>query len=221
MTTMLDENTKKQVIDVMAGLDQPVNLIFFSSKVNNCEYCSDTKNLLEEIAGLSEKISIQAFDLESEAPLARKYRIDKAPGFTIVGQLGNDEADYGIRYFGIPAGHEFTSLINDIILVSRRDSGLASPTREALAKLDKPVQLKVFVTPSCPYCPRAVVLAHQMALESPMIEAEMVEAMEFEELANKFNVSGVPHTIINDGKAEVVGAVPEEHLLQKILQAAA
>ena len=75
------------------------------------------------------------------------------------------------------------------------------------------------MTPSCPYCPRAVILAHQLAMESPFIQAEMVEAMEFAELSDRFNVSGVPHTIINSGKDEVVGAVPESHLIKEILQA--
>lgn len=62
-------------------------------------------------------------------------------------------------------------------------------------------------------------LAHQMALESPMVEAEMVEAMEFPELSNRFHVSGVPQTTINAGAGTVVGAVPEENLLREIQRA--
>ena len=64
-------------------------------------------------------------------------------------------------------------------------------------------------------------LAHQMALESPMIEAEMVEAMEFPELSNHFHVSGVPQTTINAGAGTVVGAVPEDQLLKEIQRAVA
>jgi hypothetical protein len=63
------------------------------------------------------------------------------------------------------------------------------------------------------------VLAHQMALESPMVEAEMVEAMEFPELSNRFRVSGVPQTTINAGAGTVVGAMPEEQLLKEIKRA--
>jgi len=77
----------------------------------------------------------------------------------------------------------------------------------------------VFVTPTCPYCPRAVVLAHQMAMESPHITAEMVEAMEFNELSNRFSVGGVPQTTINEGAGTVIGAVPEEQLLSEINRA--
>ncbi|MBP1700992.1 MAG: glutaredoxin-like protein [Chloroflexi bacterium] len=62
-------------------------------------------------------------------------------------------------------------------------------------------------------------LAHQMALESPMVEAEMVEAMEFPELSERFHVSGVPQTTINAGAGTVVGAVPEDHLIHEIQRA--
>jgi glutaredoxin-like protein len=218
---MLDEDTRKQVSEVLTTMVNPVEIIFFGSQSKSCEYCNDTLELLKEVASLSEKLSLQSYDLENDAILAKKYNVDKTPGFVLLSNFGEDLDDFGIRYAGIPAGHEFTSLINDILIVSKRDSGLAVETREALGKLDKKVLLQVFVTPSCPYCPRAVVLAHQMALESPWIEAEMIEAMEFSQLADQHKVSGVPHTIINQGKGEVVGAVPESHLLQKILETVA
>jgi alkyl hydroperoxide reductase subunit AhpF len=101
-------------------------------------------------------------------------------------------------------------------MVSSGDSGLHADTREFLATLKTSVKLQVFVTPTCSYCPPAVVLAHQMALESPFVEAEMIESMEFPELSTQFGVSGVPHTAINNGEAELIGAVPEQYLLEKI-----
>jgi glutaredoxin len=88
-----------------------------------------------------------------------------------------------------------------------------------LKDLDKPVNMYVFVTPTCPYCPQAVILAHQMALESPMVESEMIEATEFPELSMRFNVSGVPQTTINEGSGTVVGAVPAGNLMAEILRA--
>jgi glutaredoxin-like protein len=218
MAPLLDDEVKQQVKDVFAELTEPVEIILFTSEKENCEYCQDTTELLTEITQLSDKLSIQKFDLQAESQIAAQYKIDKAPGFVLLGREGDDLHDYGIRYYGIPAGHEFTSLINDILIISKRDSGLAKETREELSKLTQPVKLQVFVTPTCPYCPRAVVLAHQIAFESDQVEAEMVEAMEFNDLANQFNVSGVPHTVINAGRGEVVGAVPEAHLLQKIQQ---
>ena len=120
---------------------------------------------------------------------------------------------------GIPAGHEFTSLIVSLVNVSKQESGLSDQVKAKLAELDQPVNLKVFVTPTCPYCPNAVILAHQMAIESTMVTSEMVEAMEFAELSEQFNVSGVPHTVINMGAGELIGAAPELLLMAEIEKA--
>jgi glutaredoxin len=94
-------------------------------------------------------------------------------------------------------------------------------TRSFLADLKKPIHLQVFVTPTCPYCPQAVILAHRMALESENVYADMVEATEFPELAERFQVSGVPQTTINMGAGSVVGAYPEPQLVDEIRAALA
>lgn len=213
---LLDEKIKKQVKELFADLDQPVKILFFGSSKTNCEYCEETKSLISELVELDERFSLDVYDLENDIEIANKYNITKAPTTIIAAVKGNDIVNYGVQYAGIPAGHEFTSLVNSMLMVSKQDSGLSPQVREQLAKLDSPVNLKVFVTPTCPYCPRAVILAHQMAIESEFVVGEMVEAMEFPELSNQFAVSGVPHTVINDGNGEVVGAVPENHLLDEI-----
>lgn len=215
MTQLLNDDITQQIREVFEGLKYPVHLMFFGSKAN-CDYCDDTRQLVEEVADISELLSVEVYDMEADADLAAKYNVDKAPGLVIAAKEGEQITDFGVRLAGIPSGHEFSSLIQDIVLVSNRDSGLNPQTREFLKNLDKPVILQVFVTPTCPYCPRAVVLAHQMAMESPLIQAEMVEATEFPELSMRHNVSGVPQTTINDGKAHVVGAVPEGNLLAEI-----
>jgi glutaredoxin-like protein len=214
-TKLLDNEISKQVQDAFTQLKEPVQVLFFGKK-EDCQYCPDTLQLLAEVTALSDKLSLEIHDMDDDSAIAKQYRVDKAPGVVIAGKDGGQILDYGIRFAGIPAGHEFSSLINDLILVSSRESGLSSQTRSYLQQLDKPVLLQVFVTPTCPYCPQAVTLAHQMALESPMIESEMVEAMEFPQLSNQFGVSGVPQTTINSGAGTVVGAVPEEHLLVEI-----
>lgn len=217
-TKLLDENVTNQVRDIFAQLQEPVEVLFFGRETD-CNYCDDTRQLVEEVVGLSDKLSLQVYDVDTDAAVAAQYKVDKAPGLVIVGRDGDQILDYGVRFAGIPSGHEFSSLIHDFVLVSSRDSGLDEPTRKYLQGLSEPVLLQVFVTPTCPYCPRAVVLAHQMALESPMVEAEMIEAMEFPELSQRHGVGGVPQTTINDGAVHVVGAVPETHLLDEIRKA--
>jgi glutaredoxin-like protein len=212
---LLNDDILQQVRDVFDQLQNPVEILFFGSK-EDCQHCDDTLQLVTEVTGISDKLRLSIYDADEDAEIARQYKVDKFPGLVIVGRDGDQILDYGIRYAGIPSGHEFSSLIHDLVLISGRDSGLGQETRKFLKSLDKPVHLQVFVTPTCPYCPRAVVLAHQMALESPMVEAEMVEAMEFPDLSNRFGVSGVPQTTINYGAGTVVGAVPEDHLLAEI-----
>ena len=217
MAGMLDETVVKQVKEVFDGLKHPVTILFFGSPdKTKAPYSDETQQLLGEVAGISDLLSLQVYDLEQDAELAKQYKVDGAPGFVLAGMDGDQIVDYGVRYKGIPAGHEFSSLVNDLLLVSRRDSNLSDETRKFLQTLDKPVHLQVFVTPTCPYCPRAVVLAHQFAMESPMVEAEAVEAMEFPELADRFAVSGVPQTTINMGAGTLVGAAPERNLLEEI-----
>ncbi len=213
--TLLNDEIVAQVREAFTGLVEPVAVLFFGRK-QGCEYCEDTLQLVREVTDLSDKLSLKTYDLDDDAEIARKYHVDKAPGLVLAGEIGGEVIDYGIRYAGIPSGHEFTSLINDLLIVSSRDSGLSQEARAFLADLQSPVHLQVFVTPSCPYCPHAVVLAHQMALESPHVQAEMVEAIEFPELADRFGVSGVPQTTINHGAGTVVGAVPEMHLVEEI-----
>jgi len=215
MERLLDDEIVKQLSEMFASLKHPVALLYFGNQTD-CEYCPQTLQLLEEITALSDRLQLHKFDEDENPEELKKFNVDKVPGIVIASLKDDEIVDHGIRYAGIPAGHEFTSLIRDILMVSSGDSGLKQETRDYLATLEKPVFLQVFVTPTCPYCPQAVVLAHQMAFESPMVEAEMVEAMEFPMLANEFGVSGVPHTTINFGADELIGAAPEFVLVEKI-----
>jgi glutaredoxin-like protein len=217
---LLNDEIVGQIKDIFGNLQQEVKIIFFTQP-EDCDYCEDTRQLLEEVAMTSEKLALSVYDLQQNGEMAETYRMDKAPGVVLLGKNGTDWVDYGVRYAGIPSGHEFSSLIHDLLQVSSGDSGLSPKTREQLQKLDKPVHLMVFVTPTCPYCPQAVLLAHQFAMESPWIEAEMIEAMEFPELSNRYHVSGVPQTTVNFGAGTVVGAVPEANLLAEVLRVVA
>ena len=219
MEKLLNEQVVSQISQTFEQMKEPVQILFFGSQ-DNCEYCTDTRQLLEEVAGIDEKVSLNFYDIKENGDMAAKFNVERVPAIVIAAKDGDQVTDFGIQYSGIPAGHEFGTLINDIVLVSGRDSGLSAEAREYLKNLDKPLHLQVFVTPTCPHCPRAVLLAHQMAMENPaMIRAEGVEATEFPELANQFNVRGVPQTVINAGMGTVVGAMPEKNLLAEIMRA--
>jgi alkyl hydroperoxide reductase subunit AhpF len=144
---LLNEGVTRQVKQAFEQLQQPVQVLFFGKK-SGCEYCDDTHQLVEEVVGLSDKLSLRVYDLDDDAAVAKEYKVDKAPGLVITGGDGAQAVDYGVRIAGIPAGHEFTSLIHDLLLVSGRDSGLAESTRQFLDGLTQPVHLQVFVTPT-------------------------------------------------------------------------
>jgi alkyl hydroperoxide reductase subunit AhpF len=144
---LLNDQVAGQVKQVFERLDQAVHVLLFGSQAA-CEYCEDTQQLLTEVTDLSDRLSLEVLDLEKDQETAAKYRVDKAPGFVLLGKDGDRLVDYGVRFFGIPSGHEFSSLIHDLILVSGRDSQLNPNTREYLAGLKEPVHLQVFVTPT-------------------------------------------------------------------------
>jgi alkyl hydroperoxide reductase subunit AhpF len=144
---LLNEGIVSQVQEVFAQLNHPVEVLFFGRK-SDCDYCQDTLQLVEELVEISGKLHLQTFDIDEDAAVAKQYNVDKVPGLVIAGRDGDKILDYGVRLAGIPSGHEFSSLIQDMILVSNRDSGLDSDTREFLGGLTQPVLLQVFVTPT-------------------------------------------------------------------------
>ncbi|HAJ35885.1 MAG TPA: glutaredoxin [Chloroflexi bacterium] len=215
---ILNDDIKQQVREVLSDLNAPVKLVVFTQGEGGaieCQMCAETRALIEEVAALSDKVSVEVRDFVKDSEVAEAYGIDKIPAVAVVRE-GDEPADFGIRLFGIPSGYEFGTLIEDIRLASSGNPELSEKTLAQLAQLTSPVQIQVFVTPTCPYCPRAVLLAHRLAMASNLITAAMVEATEFPHLANRYQVYGVPRTVIND-VIHIEGAVPETMLISKLM----
>lgn len=215
------EATKKKFDEEM---EEKVTLLLFTQepsrlvvpdhlKGQECLFCKETKELLKEVSSLSDKIELVTYDFIADKEKAAEYGIDKIPALIIMGQK-----DYGIRFFGIPSGYEYTSLVEAAIDVSKGKTSLSQKTRESLKTVGKDIHIQVFVTPTCPYCPIVVRLGHQFALESPRIRADMIESTEFPHFSHKYNVFGVPKTVINEN-IFIEGAVPEETFLEHVLKA--
>ena len=209
---VIKEEDKKALKKAFEELQNDVKLLMFTQETE-CEFCSVTREIVEEVAALSEKITAEVRDFVKDAELAKKHGVDKIPAIVLIG-----EKDYGIRFFGVPAGYEFATLIQDIVDVSRRDPGLPKEVLDELAKVDKPVHMQVMISPTCPYCPRAVRTAHRFAMASEHITADMVEISEFPHLAVKYQVQGVPKTVINE-EHSIVGAQPEMESAKAVLRA--
>jgi glutaredoxin-like protein len=153
------------------------------------------------------------YDFVKDKEKVEQYRIDKIPAVVVEG-----EVDYGIRFFGVPSGYEFGSLLEAVNVVSRRNAILAPETLEILQPLDRDVHIQVFVTPTCPYCPIAVKTAHRFAFAKEEIRADMVESTGFPHLANKYGVMSVPKVIVNE-TFSFEGALPEKEFAVQVMKA--
>lgn len=211
---LLNASLRTELRNVLVALPHPVTLLLFVGVA--CETCGETRELLEELASISEgKVRLDVHDLDAHPPEATRYRIDKAPAIVVLGDE-TGRRDFGIRFYGSPAGYEFATLIEDIRMASRGTTDLSPATVEVLANLTVPLHLQVFVTPTCPYCPRAALLAHKMAIVSDWVTADAVDATEFPELADRYHVHGVPRTIVNN-TVHIEGAVPEAMLMAELI----
>jgi glutaredoxin-like protein len=213
---LLNEKDARIVGERLSRLPRAVTVALFTSE-KECALCLQTRELLEELAAVSGgKVVLELHDLERDREMALELGIDKVPGISI---RAEGDHGHGIRFFGIPAGYEFASLLETMDMMGRGDSGLAPATREKLKTLRGPLDLQVFVTPTCPYCPRAVLTAFRFAMESDLVRASMVEATEFPELSGRYGVSGVPHTVIGNSPQAMIGAYPEAAAVDMVVAA--
>lgn len=214
---IMDAETAGKVKETLEGMKGKVHLLLFTDK-ERCTLCRETAEILEELSALGPQLTYEALELGENEEKARSYGVELTPAIIVL-KGDRDENEYpGIRFFGIPAGFEFTSLMDAIMTVSNGENAISKEGVEVLRGLKKDVHIQVFVTPTCPYCPRAVVLAHHMALHSERVVADMVEAQEFPELAMKYKVMGVPRTVIN-GTLHQEGAAPERMIIELIKKA--
>lgn len=131
-----------QIRERLQQMVNPVKLVHFTQELN-LELGAETLQLLKEFAALSDKLSLQVFNFLLDTKKAAEYGVDKVPATVI-----RNEKDYGIRFYGLPAGYEFSALLDAVLAVSKGDSGLQASSRDKLAHLSKPLHLEVFVTPT-------------------------------------------------------------------------
>jgi glutaredoxin-like protein len=209
MATFSDPD-RKRIQELLAVMEKPVRLVHFTQTFE-CELCHETRALLEDLVRLSDKLSLETYNFQLDKEKVVQYRIDKVPATVVEGVT-----DYGVRLYGFPAGYEVVVFLEAILRVSQGESGLSSESIEKLKNLKSPLHIEVFVTPTCPYCPAAARLAHQLAIESDLITADMVEATEFPDLVQRYAVRGVPKTVIN-GATFIEGSLPESDYVDRIV----
>jgi glutaredoxin-like protein len=197
-------------------MTHPVRLLFFTQTLD-CETCLQTRQILDELPPLCDRIAIEEVNLILEPDRAAQYGIDRAPAVVLLSESEQGETrDSRIRFLGAPGGYEFISLVQAVLLVGGRPSSLSADNLARVAAVEQPVTIRVFTTPTCPHCPRAVTLAHEMAFAGPNVTAIAVEATEFPDLARRYMVTGVPKTVVNE-TIEILGALPQDDFVQQAL----
>ncbi|RLD13317.1 MAG: glutaredoxin [Caldiserica bacterium] len=178
-----------------------------------CRYCKETEELYKEVIELSDLLKLETYTIENNKEKFDEYKVERIPTAVIKGHNKGI-----IRFVGIPAGYEFATLLEDLIDASRGKVDLKERNKRKVEAVKEPLHIQVFVTPTCPYCPRAVRIAHKMAFLNENIMADMVEASEFPNLSEKYGVYAVPKIIVND-KVEFEGALPEDQFIREVLKA--
>ncbi len=139
---LLSESDRRHVREALSRMEDPVRLVYFSQTLN-CEMCAPTKMILEELVELSDKLTLEEFNLQIDRDRAAELGIDRVPAIVVA---SGDRSR--IRFFGAPSGYEFMSLLDAVILQSTGKSGLSEASRSLLSSVTEPLDVKVFVTPT-------------------------------------------------------------------------
>ena len=207
----LGEHEREAIRGVLAGLENdvpvllelgpeesPVTVIAGSREI---DFGAETQALLEQLAALSDRITLTVTEVDEKGAWPR----------TTVGD--------GLVYRGLPWGFELTTIVGAIAEAGRATSSLSDASQAALATIEQDVDIEVYVTPTCPHCPPAVLQAYRSALASPRVSAAAVAATEFAAAADRYGVVSVPATVVN-GRLAWVGALPEPAFVERLLQVA-
>ncbi len=193
MSKLLDQNTTNQIKELLNDMKKPLTIVYFTKE--NCEHCDITGQLFSEIEPLNDKITLTVYDFNKDKEMVEKYGVTDAPSYLFLNE-NNKEA--GFVFYGVPAGHEINTLLTQIIDVSEAHPMFEDSLLETIKGLNKDVNIKVFVTTACPHCPGAAINASRLALLNPHIKTEIYEAATFNEISNKYQVTGVPKIVINE-----------------------
>jgi glutaredoxin-like protein len=210
---LLSEEDKKYLKEEFEKtLKREVEVLYFGEKGKESQYSTQTKELLEELVALNDNLSLIIESCDN-AKKMKSEELTLCPSI----KIKSDRSGF-INFYGAPAGHEFTSLVEAIKDMGSENLSLPDDVIKDLKEIKEPIDIKVFITHGCPYCPGAVRNAHQFSLVNEKIKGSMVDANHFAELSIKYGVSSVPHTVVND-KIGFVGSMPPNLFLSKIKEA--
>ena len=193
---------QQQLRMVFDQLPNTVPLYLFTQEGHNDVYNQAAKEIVRAFAELGSKVELHEFSLDDE--LAEKYQVDSSPTVLF------DPENYSIRFLGAPMGEEGRTLLEAVVLIGLRKSNLSEQSVKIIEKVNSPRKVKVFSSPTCPYCPQQAVNAIKAAVAKPeLISLEIVDIQANPHLADLYSAHSVPQTFAND-LLIAQGAQPEE-----------
>lgn len=209
---LIAEESRKVLKKDFSQLRREVTLHVFLGKDEKEPFNEYTRRFFTELSEISDKIHPMFHSLGDETSL--KYDVQRAPVILL------EPEKYHIRFLGAPAGEEARTMLVAIVMASTGKTLLSGQSRKRLSDLKDPRNVKVFVSPTCPYCPQQAVYAISAAMEKPgLVTAEIIEIHENRDLASQFNAFSVPQTFIDDNLVGP-GLQPEEVFVESLLTAA-
>ncbi len=199
---MISDNPEDWVKKQFEKLIDPVKIVFYPSKKNK-KLDEDIENLLERTTSLTDLITYEKILNDTECI--------SSPCISVK----NISFDPGIRFMGRIDGGEFKTFIETLVMVSRNEYDLTERTLDMLEQIDQNIDIKVFTTNSCGWCPPVILKSFSFALASKYIKATAIDCYTFTELAVKYNVATVPKVVINE-KIHQIGLKDENEFLGNI-----
>mgnify|MGYP001766742484 CR=1 FL=1 len=193
----------------LTKIGSPVKMRVFAVP-DHCVFCNTVEELVGKLSEMSDKVRVVRSGFDPDEPAARDYGIERHPALIIDGKR-----DFGMRFSGIPMGFQFGVLVEDLVMASIGVTDLSEETKIKLRDVKSPVDIQVFTLPDCPGSPRMARAAHKFCIENINITAEIVDVLEFKELAAERHVLETPKTVIN-GEVEIQGVVSERDLADRV-----
>ena len=142
---LLSDSDRQAVRTQLAGVTHPVTLLFFTQTFGEPETARLTKQIVDEVASLHEQVTVEEVNFILDKDRAAQYGIDHIPAIVLL----RDGEDTGMRFLGAPAGYEFVSLIEAVLVAGSADSGLSDTSRALIReRVGEPMNIQVFVTPT-------------------------------------------------------------------------
>lgn len=205
----LPEDSRKSILKLFASLKEPVTLEAYTQPGENDAYNDFMLKFVRDLDRLSDKIILHEFHLDM--PEAEARGVDFSPTLLV------EPDTFRIAYRGAMLGEEGRSFMQILLHISLRNSGLQPLSRELLKELQEERNIKVFVNPSCPYCPGQVLNAFRMAVERPdLISAVCIDTAQDPATADEYDVGSVPHTVVNENFVSL-GLLQEERFVLETL----